>query len=193
LEIFDYLGGDDVGVREIGAVFEAFVFKPKDVEIEFVALGERVVIVRTPATLRIVFRPRWFSVLAILWIVGSDEVVEVAALQWVFLEREMFVGAQIVDPELLCPGFLRGGFAVEEEDVGLDALGVEDAGGQTQQGVNIGLPEQFASDRLPSPRLCEFVALCFGLRFHAGIHPRRLRIAHCREQRSRRDRAASGS
>ena len=41
----------------------------------------------------------------------------------------MFVGAQIVNPELLCPRFLGGGFAVEEEDVRLDALGVEDAGG----------------------------------------------------------------
>jgi len=34
-----------------------------------------------------------------------------------------------------------GGLAVEEEDVGLDALGVEDAGGQSQQGVNVGLFE----------------------------------------------------
>jgi hypothetical protein len=32
-------GGDDVGVGEIGAVFEAFVCEPKDIEIEFVALG----------------------------------------------------------------------------------------------------------------------------------------------------------
>ena len=33
----------------------------------------------------------------------------------------MFVRAQVVNPELRCPGFLGGGFAVEEEDVGLDA------------------------------------------------------------------------
>jgi len=32
LEIFDDFLGDDVGVREIGAVFEAFVFEPEDVE-----------------------------------------------------------------------------------------------------------------------------------------------------------------
>jgi len=41
----------------------------------------------------------------------------------------MFVGAQVVDPELRCPWFLGCWLAVEEEDVGLDALGVEDAGG----------------------------------------------------------------
>jgi len=37
LEVFDDFGGDDVGIGKVGAVFEAFVFKPKDVEIEFVA------------------------------------------------------------------------------------------------------------------------------------------------------------
>ncbi len=53
----------------------------------------------------------------------------------------MFVGAQVVNSKLLCPRFLGSGFAVEEEDVRLDALGVEDAGGQAQQGVNVGLFE----------------------------------------------------
>jgi hypothetical protein len=39
LEIFYYFGGDDVGGWEIGAVFKGFVFQPKDVEVEFIALG----------------------------------------------------------------------------------------------------------------------------------------------------------
>jgi hypothetical protein len=38
LKVFDDFSGDDVGVWEIGGVFERFVFEPKDVEIEFVAL-----------------------------------------------------------------------------------------------------------------------------------------------------------
>ena len=37
----------------------------------------------------------------------------------------MFVGAEIVNPELVGPRFLGGGFAIEKEDVGLDALGVD--------------------------------------------------------------------
>jgi len=44
----------------------------------------------------------------------------------------MLVGAQVVNPELVCPGLLRCWFAVEEEDVGLDALCVEEAGWQTK-------------------------------------------------------------
>ena len=67
-----------------------------------------------------------------VWIVAGDEVVEVAALQRIFFECEMFVGAQVVDPELLSPRLLRGWFAVEEQDVGLDALCVEDAGRQSE-------------------------------------------------------------
>jgi hypothetical protein len=37
----------------------------------------------------------------------------------------VFVGPQIVYPELRCPRFLGGWFAVEEEDVGLDSLRVD--------------------------------------------------------------------
>ncbi len=33
MEIFDNLRGDDVGIGKIGAVFEAFVFEPEDVEV----------------------------------------------------------------------------------------------------------------------------------------------------------------
>ncbi len=63
----------------------------------------------------------------------------------------MFVGTQIVDPQLQIPraartpGFLGGWFAVEEEDVGFKAspartaLRIEDAGGQTQQSMDVAL------------------------------------------------------
>ena len=84
--------------------------------------------------------------MAVRWIVTGDEVVEVDAFECVFLEREMLVGAEIINPELCCPRFLSCGFAVEEEDVRLDALRVEDAGWQTQQRVNVCLFEEFTAD-----------------------------------------------
>ena len=37
----------------------------------------------------------------------------------------MFVGAQVVNPELVCPRLFGGGFAIEEKDIGLNALGVD--------------------------------------------------------------------
>ena len=53
----------------------------------------------------------------------------------------MFIRSQVVNPELLCPRFFGCGLPVEEKDVRLDALRVEDSGGQAEQGVNVGLLE----------------------------------------------------
>jgi hypothetical protein len=43
LQVLDDLGGDDVRGREVGAILQAFVLQPEDVEIEAVAPGELVV------------------------------------------------------------------------------------------------------------------------------------------------------
>ena len=84
--------------------------------------------------------------MAVRWIVTGDEVVEVDAFECVFLEREMLVGAEIVNPKLSRPRFFSRGFAIEEQDVDLHALRVEDAGWQTQQRVNVCLFEEFTAD-----------------------------------------------
>ena len=39
LKVFNDFLRDDVGIGEVGAVFEAIVLQPKNVEVEFVALG----------------------------------------------------------------------------------------------------------------------------------------------------------
>ena len=65
----------------------------------------------------------------------------------------MLVRPEIVNPQLLRPRFLLRGFPVEEQDVGPHTLCVEDAGGQAQQGMDVGLLEQFAADRLPRSTL----------------------------------------
>jgi hypothetical protein len=72
-EVFDYLSRDDVGVGEVGAVFEAFVFEPEDVEVQFVALGYLFVSEALEAL-------GFLSLVAVLWIVARNEIVEVAAL-----------------------------------------------------------------------------------------------------------------
>ena len=95
--------------------------------------------------------------MAVLWVVAGDEVVQVGALQRIGLEREVLVGAEVVDPEVLCPRCLAGRLAVEEQDVGLHALGVEDAGRQPQQGVDIALLQQLAADCLACPALKQHV------------------------------------
>lgn len=59
---------------------------------------------------------------------------------------EVLVGAQIVDPEAFGPRLFAGLFSFEEQHVGFHALGVEDAGGQAQQGMDIAAFEQLAAD-----------------------------------------------
>jgi hypothetical protein len=65
------------------------------------------------------------------------------------------VGAQIVDPELSGPGGFRGGFLVEEENVGLDPLSIKQAGGQAQQGVDVAIVQEFAAHGLAGPAFKE--------------------------------------
>ena len=80
-----------------------------------------------------------------------------ARVERIGLEAEFYVGTEVVDPEFFRPGGFAGGFAVEEEDVGFDALGVEDAGGQAQQGVDIALMQQFSAHGFAGPAFEEDV------------------------------------
>jgi hypothetical protein len=62
---------------------------------------------------------RFFSLVAVLWIVAGDEVVEVAALEGIFFEGEVFVSTEIVDPELVYPRLFGGGLRSKKRTSGL--------------------------------------------------------------------------
>lgn len=49
----------------------------------------------------------------------------------------MLVGSQIVEPDLPGPGFLTGGLTIKEDHIRLYALGIEDAGGESEDGVEV--------------------------------------------------------
>ena len=54
------------------------------------------------------------------------------------------VGAVVVEPDFFRPGPFPPWLAVEEQHIRLDALGVEDAGGQAQNGVQVAFLQQLA-------------------------------------------------
>ncbi len=150
-EVFGDIGGDDFGGREVGGVFEGFVLEPEDVEVDLIAL-EKILVAEALEALGL--RP----LEAVLGIEAGNEVVEVGPLERILLQSEVLVGPQVVDPELLGPGLLVGGWlAVEEEDIRLHSLRVEDPGRQPQQRVDVGLLEQSTADRLSRPSLEEHV------------------------------------
>ena len=101
LQILDDLGGDHVGGGEIGGVFQAVVFEPEDVQAGFVAL-DQVVVGEGVEALGLL------ALVAILGVVAGDEIVQVLAAQRVRLQREVLVGAEVVDPQLLGPGLFAG-------------------------------------------------------------------------------------
>ena len=80
--------------------------------------------------------------MAVPGVVAGHELVEVQAFERLGLEGVVDVRAVVEDPKLLGPRLLTGGLGVEKQDVCLDALGVEDAGGEPQQGVNVRLLQQ---------------------------------------------------
>jgi hypothetical protein len=150
LQVFHDVEGDHAGGGEVGAFFEGVILEPEDVEVDLVAFDQVGVVEGFESF-------GFLAAVAVLGVVVSDEVIQVLALQRVFHEGEVLVGAKVVDPELLRPRFFLRGFAVKEEDVRFHALGAEDAGGQSQQGVDVGLVEQFTADGFPGSAFEEHV------------------------------------
>ena len=89
--------------------------------------------------------------------VAGHEVVEVGPGERVLLEGEVPVGAQVVHPQVPSPGPLGPLPALEEQHVGLHALGVEDAGGQAQQGMHVAIVQEPPADGLARPGLEQHV------------------------------------
>lgn len=64
------------------------------------------------------------------------------------LAKAGHIGTQIVEPDLLGIAFVAPTTG-EEQHIGFDPLGVENTGGQTENGVQITLVHQVAADFLP--------------------------------------------
>src|SRR5712692_4495474 len=78
----------------------------------------------------------------VLGSVARNEIVQVVALEWLRLQREVHVGPEVVDPEASGPRRLARGLPVKEQDVRLYPLRVEDTRRQAQKGVHIALVEE---------------------------------------------------
>ena len=94
--------------------------------------------------------------------IAGDEVIQVPAPEGVGLQGEVLIRSEVVDPEGLGPRRFGRGAPIEEEDVRLHALGIEDAGRQSKQRVDVALMEELAPDRFACPTLEE--GRCLGRR-----------------------------
>ena len=49
----------------------------------------------------------------------------------------MDIRSVVVDPDFFGPGVFGGGFGVKKQDIGLDSLGIKNAGGKPKYGVKV--------------------------------------------------------
>lgn len=126
------------GVGQIFVVDDGIVFDEAEVE-AVVFGGDLLARVRVPALV--------LDAVAVGGLIGLDEAREVLALERMCLAEGRHVRAQVVEPDFVRVP-LVGCAAREEEHVCLDALRVEDAGRQSQDGVQVALLHEVAADGL---------------------------------------------
>jgi hypothetical protein len=74
LQVFGNLRRNHIGIRQIGGVLQAFIFKPEDIEVHFVAFQKIFVCERLEAF-------GFFARVPVLSVVVADEIIQVFALQ----------------------------------------------------------------------------------------------------------------
>jgi hypothetical protein len=110
-----------ISAARISGVREAFVLYPENIETELVTLEKFLIAEATPTALRVRFAPSLRPLMHPAWLIAIDEFIEVAALNWLLLEREMHVGAQVINPEPLGPCLGAAVLLVEEEDLPVES------------------------------------------------------------------------
>lgn len=128
-----FLGAGQVFVVDDGVVLD-------EAEVEAVVFGgDLLARVRVPALV--------LDAVAVGGLIGLDEAREVLALERVSLAEGRHVRAQVVEPDFVRVP-LVGRAARKEEHICLDALRIEDARRQTQDGVQVALLHEVAADGL---------------------------------------------
>lgn len=103
--------------------------------------------------------------MAVFGVVAVDEVGQVGIGHGVLLEGEVDVGSEVVEPDVLRLHIGAGGLLVEEDHVCLDTGLVEDAGGQAENGVQVGGLQEPAADDLACSALEEDIVR----HHHSGV------------------------
>ena len=128
VKVLHDLGGQHFRIGQILTVLQRAVAEPQEVQVQLVALSQFVVLERPPTAALVLRAPRRLPHVALARPIAGHEVVEVRSPERLHLEREVLVGAQVVDPEPLGLRLLARGLGVEEQEVGLHPLGIEDPG-----------------------------------------------------------------
>lgn len=137
-QILDDVLRNIVRLRKVIQITQGFIPQPEDVQAGLIPLKDVVEGITPPPTIRVVLAPGFFPLVAFARFVALDEFLKVLVPEGISLQRMVDVGAVVVDPDRFRPGLCPAWAAIEEQDVGLHPVGVEDAGGQAEDGVEVG-------------------------------------------------------
>ena len=177
LQILNDIRSQFVGIGQAVQIGHGLVLDPKDVQTGLVPLQDVLNGESAPATIGVGFRPGFRSFVAVFRVVAADEVLQIHIGHGMLLQDEVNVGAEIVNPDILCLPFRAGGALIEEKHVCLDAGLVEDAGGQAENGMQIGGFQKLSADGLPRAAFKKHV-----VRHHHGGPAGEIGRASCRER-----------
>lgn len=150
MQVFDDAGGDFGRWGQVVRSLKTLVPQPEKVQAEFVAL-EQVFIGEDVETLALL------PLMTVLRMITGDKIIKIRPFERVGTQRKVDICAQVVDPELPGVRIGTGLPLVKKEDVRFDPLSVEEASGQTQEGMDITLGEQVAANGLAHTTLEEDV------------------------------------
>ena len=136
------LGGDLVGFGEVVGVFEAVIFEPREVEVILSVFDLLAGEVAETSRFAEVFA--WGVAVGVI-AKGFFKGFEFFAGEGGSFAEGRHIGAEVIDPDALGIGLFAASTR-EEEDVGFDALGVKDAGGEAKDGVKVTLLHEIIAD-----------------------------------------------
>ena len=138
LQVVDDLQCQFIRLGQIVQIGKALVFQPENIQAGFVTRDDLLVIEFSPAAFRILLAPGFLPLMAVERVVTADELLQILEAQRLFFQRVMDIGAVIEVPHFLSPRLFAGSTIVEEQHIRFHAVGVKNAGGQSQNGMQLG-------------------------------------------------------
>ena len=146
LQVFDDIIGQHIGCRQIVQIGKRLVLDPENVEAGLVPCQNVRNVEFAPAAIWIILAPRFGALIAVFRMITGNEILQVGILHRILLQREMDIGAEIIDPHCLRLRFGAGWTLVEKDHVGLDAGFIEDTSRQTQDRVQVAVGKELLAD-----------------------------------------------
>ena len=148
LQIFDDIIGQYIRRGKAVQIGKGLVLDPEDIETGLVPRKNIGNVEFAPAAIRVLLAPCLGALVPILRVIAGDEIQQIGVLHRVLLQREVDIGAEIIDPYGLRLRLSAGRTLVEENDVCLYTRLIEDARGQAEDCVQITGSEQLLADDL---------------------------------------------